>query len=62
MRTLRLGTLLPDGRLEPASELAAAILVALATGDENQQRALLMLAAAMGDAEGTPDGLSSNGR
>lgn len=45
MRSFRLGTLRPNGTVEPASPLAAEILAAIESGDEDRQRALLMLAA-----------------
>ena len=51
MKRLRLGTVQPDGTIEPANELAAAILEAIAAGDEGRQRTLLAAAAAMEEAK-----------
>ena len=45
MRRFRLGTLRPDGTVEPASPLAAEILAAVVAGDDDRQRGLLTLAA-----------------
>ena len=47
MKSFRLGTLRPDGTVEPASMLAAEILAAMAAGDDSRQRALLVLAASL---------------
>lgn len=51
MRRLRLGTVQANGTIAPASELAAAILEALADGDEDRQRNLLAAAALLDEGD-----------